>query len=312
MPAVSVIMPAYNVAPYVGAAIESVLAQTVTDLEILVVDDGSTDETAQVVGQYMARDARVRLLQQRNGGISSARNHALREIRGGIVALLDGDDMWAPRFLEEQTAILDGRPDVDIVTGNAWNLGGGRDGSPARPWPDGRPAPDVAQILADEESVFIMSVFRRRVCDRIGGFDEALPTNEDYDYWLRASLAGFTFARNDRPLGYYRRRSGSLSSSELRMLRGILCVYEKARPMLTGREVEILARQVERFETERLAAEVRSAISSRDMRAAARHLAELRRRRPGRSVEVAHFLARWTPGLLARAYHLRQVVRGTA
>jgi hypothetical protein len=132
-------------------------------------------------------------------------------------------------------AILAERPDVDVVTGNAWYLGSRLDGQLARPCPDPRPAPDLAHIIADETAIFIMTVFRRRVVDAIGGFDESFRTNEDYDYWLRAAAAGFRFARNDRPLGRYRRRDDSLSASEVRMLQGILHVYRKIRALVAGR-----------------------------------------------------------------------------
>src|SRR5829696_5216274 len=126
MPAVSVIMPAYNVAPYIGAALESALAQTFADLEVVVVDDGSTDETAAVVEPFAARDGRVRLLRKPNGGLSSARNHALRHARGDAFALLDSDDLWDPGFLAAQADVLRARPDVAIVTANARYLGGAR------------------------------------------------------------------------------------------------------------------------------------------------------------------------------------------
>ena len=96
MAAVSVIMPAYNVAPYVGAAIGSVLDQTFTDLELIVIDDGSTDATFEIAAACAARDPRVRLLRKPNGGISSARNHGLRAASGAFIAILDSDDLWSP------------------------------------------------------------------------------------------------------------------------------------------------------------------------------------------------------------------------
>lgn len=308
MPAVSVVMPAYNVAPYIGAAIDSVLAQTFGDFELLVVDDGSTDGSGAIAARYAARDARVRLVHQPNAGISAARNMALRHARGSIVAILDSDDLWDPAYLQEQVAILEARPEVDIVTGNAWFLGSRLDGRPARPWPDPRPAPTLAALLADETAVFIMSVFRRRVPETIGPFDESLRTNEDYDFWLRAAAAGFVFCRNDRPLGYYRRRDDSLSASELRMLPGILRVYRKLRPQILGRPVElaILDAQIARFETERVAAEARGAIENGDFAAASQHLAALHGRRGGAALRVASLMARWTPGMLSTLYHVHR------
>src|SRR5688572_12989833 len=154
-------MPAFNVAPYVGAAIRSALAQTFTDFELIVVDDGSKDETAGIVQTIAAEDGRVRLVQQANRGLAGARNTALRAARGEMFALLDSDDMWEPEFLAAQVAILEAHPDVDIVTGNGWYLDGPRHGQLARPYPDPRPDPVLASIIGDEWSVFIMSVFRR-------------------------------------------------------------------------------------------------------------------------------------------------------
>jgi glycosyltransferase involved in cell wall biosynthesis len=323
MPAVSVIMPAYNVAPYVGAAIESVLDQTFTDLELLFVDDGSTDATFEIAAACAARDPRVCLLRKPNGGISSARNHGLRAASSAVIAVLDSDDLWAPAYLETQMRILERRREIDIVTGNAWFLDGSPSRAqdppratprPARPVPDSRPAPDLTQILTDETAVFIMSIFRYRVYQTIGGFDESLRTNEDYDFWLRAAAAGFLFYRNDEPLGYYRQREDSLSASELRMVCGILRVYQKLRPQLIDRpaELTILDSQVARFESERLAGEARQAIETGDVAAAADALAALHQRRGGVVLGIARLMARWAPGLLSKAYGIRRARLGAA
>jgi glycosyltransferase involved in cell wall biosynthesis len=313
MPAVSVIMSAYNVAPYLPAAIASVLAQTFADLELLVVDDGATDDSPRIAEEYARRDARVRVLHRPNGGPSAARNTALREARGAVFAFLDSDDQWEPGFLASQLAVLGQRPDIDIVTGNAWFLGGPLDGLPARPWPDPRPEPDFATIVADDTAVFIMSAFRRRVYEATGGFDEALRTNEDYDFWLRAAIAGFRFARNDRPLGRYRRRTDSLSSDDVRMVRGILRVYAKIRGRLDGRPADaaLVDGQIAHFTTIQHEVEARHALEVRDFAAAAAHLAALHDRRGGARLAIARLLARWTPGLLSRAYGVRRTLRAT-
>jgi glycosyltransferase involved in cell wall biosynthesis len=307
-------MPAYNVEPYVGEAIQSVLRQSFVDLEVVVVDDGSTDGTARVVSVAAAGDPRVRLVRQPNRGLAGARNTAMRMARGDVFALLDSDDLWEREFLEEQLAVLDARPEVDIVTGNGWMLGGSRHGEFARPSPDLRPTPDLAAILGDERAVFIMSVFRRRVYEVVGCFDESMRTNEDYDFWLRAAISGCRFARNDRPLGHYRIRTDSLSASEMRMLRGILNVYTGIRPRIADRprELAILDAQIERFQTEWLAAEARLALESADFDAAREHLGRLHARRGGAALGVARLLARWAPRMLARAYILRRARTATA
>ena len=314
MPTVSVITPAYNVEPFIAETIESVQAQTLEDVELIVVDDGSTDRTYDIAAEYARRDPRVRLVRQPNRGISAARNHALRIARGHVFAILDSDDVWLPRYLERQLAILDAHPDVDIVTGNGWFRSGRLDGQLARPSPDPRPVPTLARILEDETAVFIMSVFRRRVYESIGGFDESLRTNEDYDFWIRAATAGHLFWRNDEPLGFYRRRNDSLSAGELRMIRGIIRVLQKNRPALLHRshEVAILDAQLGRFETDRIAAEAREAIEDRSFDRAADCLAQLHRRRGGAALGVARLMARWTPALLSRVYNMRRARLETA
>jgi len=308
VPAVSIIMPAYNVEPYVGEAIRSALAQTYTDFELIVVDDGSKDGTADVVRRRAREDPRIHLVQHANRGLAGARNSALRAARGAFIALLDSDDLWEPDFLAEQMAILEARPDVDIVTGNGWCLGGAQHGQLARPYPDSRPAPDLASIIGDEWSVFIMSVFRRRVYTTIGPFDEDMRSNEDYDFWLRAAVAGCTFYRNDRPLGHYRVRTDSLSASDVRMLRGILHVYTKLRPVIAARarEMSILDRQIKRFEAEWIAAEARLAIELDDFEAAREHLGALHARRGGAALGVARVLARWAPKTLTRMIRFKR------
>jgi glycosyltransferase involved in cell wall biosynthesis len=314
MATVSVIMPAYNVAGYIGEAMASVVAQTMTDWELLVVDDGSTDDTAARVRELAAREPRIRFFQKDNGGISSARNVALRESTGAFLAILDSDDVWEPNYLSEQLAIFAAHPGTDIVTGNGWFRGSSLDGQFARPYPDARPQPTLATILGDETSIFIMSVFRRRVYEAVGEFDENLRTNEDYDFWLRAAIAGFTFRRNDKPLCHYRRRDDSLSAVDARMLAGILRVFRKLRPQLADRpeELAIADRQIERFEREALAAEARMALKSGDTAAAATHLSALYARGGGPAIGVASFMARRMPRLLARAYQLRRACHGAA
>jgi glycosyltransferase involved in cell wall biosynthesis len=265
MPVVSVVMPAYNAERFLSTAVESVLRQTVRDLELLIVDDGSTDGTVALARRFAARDDRVRVLQQANAGPGPARNVGFRAARGRFFAFLDSDDEWDPAFLSEHLAVLRARPDVDVVVGNARYRGGPRNGRPCRPLRgDGVPI-SLAEILADETVLFIMCVFRREAAEAVGGFDAAFLTNEEYEMWIRAALAGFTFTRHTRPLGWYRcGLEGSLSSSETRMLKGILRVLARTRPALAEESPErvILDGQAERFERELAAAERRRRLLS--------------------------------------------------
>jgi glycosyltransferase involved in cell wall biosynthesis len=309
MRTVSVIMPAYNVARYLAESIDSALAQTYRDFEIVIVNDGSTDTTLAIAERYCRRHPdRIVLVSQANRGLAGARNTALGVARGEVFALLDSDDTWLPTFLAEQMRILDAEPGVAIVTGNAFNRGGPEDGLPVRPVDDRRPLPNLVEILRDETAVFIMSVFRREVFDTIGGFDERFRTNEDYDFWIRAALAGFRFARNPTPLGQYRRHASSLSASEVRMIAGILRVFRKTLPCCEPGSParQVAEQQIERFDAELLMAQARAALDEGDAAAAVIALDALRRRRSGLTLAlVAHALRR-VPRVAVWMYRARR------
>jgi GT2 family glycosyltransferase/SAM-dependent methyltransferase len=261
MKLVSVIMPAYNVAPFLEAAALSVIRQTYPAIELIIVDDGSKDDTYGIACRLQAQwPDRIRVIQHENRGLAEARNSAIREARGEYLALLDSDDVWDPDYLRSQVAILDREPSIDIVTGNARYLGGYRHGRLVRPHPDNRPQPNLRTILTDEEAVFIMSVFRRRVAETIDGFTPVFRTNEDFDFWLRAARAGFTFYRNSTPLGWYRVRGDSLSANQVRMLSGALRVLERFAPAVASdpEHAQALQWQARRFKTQLDVARVRA------------------------------------------------------
>jgi GT2 family glycosyltransferase len=230
-----------------------------------------------------------------------------------VFALLDSDDGWAPTFLERQMRVLEAHEDVAIVSGNAINRGGTEDGRPARAVPDARPAPDLLTILRDEMAVFIMSVFRREVVDRVGGFDEEFRTNEDYDFWIRAAFAGFKFLRNPEPLGFYRRHANSLSASDVRMLAGILRVYRKAllHCPAGSAAAEVIASQIDRFDTELLAARAREALDRGDMPRALVAVEQLWSRRGGIGLGLFVQSLRHAPGVARWAYRTRTRFRRT-
>src|SRR5690349_19472505 len=124
MPLVSIITPAYNAAGYLDETLRSIRAQTVSDWELLLVDDGSTDATLRIARTAAARDRRVRVIATPNQGQSLARNLAMREARGRLFALLDSDDLWLPHYLEAQIAVLEQHPDIAVVSANVRYRGG--------------------------------------------------------------------------------------------------------------------------------------------------------------------------------------------
>jgi glycosyltransferase involved in cell wall biosynthesis len=183
-PLVSVIIPTFNRAAMVTEAVASVLNQTYPDLEILVVDDGSTDGTAAALEAF---GGRIRVLRQdTRRGVSAARNVGLQAARGEWLALLDADDLWLPEKLARQMAYLADRPELLICqTEEIWVRRGVRVNKPL----SHRMAaghiflPSLERCLVSPSAV----VLHRGLLDRHGGFDEALPAAEDYDLWLRLS-----------------------------------------------------------------------------------------------------------------------------
>ena len=202
-PLVSVVMPTYNYARYVGDALGSLQAQTHARWECVVVDDGSTDDTAEVVAGFAARDARIKYVRQENRRQAAARNTGLRHCAGDYVQFLDADDLLESRKLERQAAYLEAHPEVDIVYGGARGFTSASQGGagvlvennllPAMPEVRGR-GPEVAPALVRRNIMFINSpLVRRRLVEEVGPFDERLAQAEDWDYWLRCALKGARF-----------------------------------------------------------------------------------------------------------------------
>ncbi len=312
-PVVSVVTPAFNTARYLADAVHSVLAQTFTDLELVLVDDGSTDDTLHVAQRLATEDARVRVVAIPNGGPAGARNAALEAARGDFIALLDSDDVIFPHYLASQLAVLAASPDAAIVTANAVNRGGGAnfDGKPYWPQTSGIQKLRLGDVISQEDGVCILSVFRRCVYASIGGFNPVFSGNEDYEFWVRAALAGFVIVRNYEPLGVYRRHEGSLSSSEPRMIQGVLNVLRHTESILGEQadERQVVRRQITRFTRELPRAELRASLQRRDAAAVSDALRTLATERRGWVLAACARLTSLWPQPLLWAYRLRRGVR---
>ncbi len=217
-PLVSVIMPAYNARPYIAEAIQSVLNQDYPNIELIVIDDGSVDGSAEFAESF---GPRVRVIRQANAGVAAARNRGLAEARGELIAFLDADDVWLPGKLSVQVAYLNQNPDTAVVYGIFTRWHAKPDGSFDPP-----PAPAVENpqnplVLAHSGWIYtelllgsivhvITAMIRRDVAERLGGFDESLPTGEDYDFWLRMSW-DFRADKLNRVLAYYRIHATSIT-----------------------------------------------------------------------------------------------------
>jgi glycosyltransferase involved in cell wall biosynthesis len=232
---VTVVISAYNEEELVGDAIRSVLAQTRGDFELVVVDDGSTDATAVVVGGFEA-DPRVRLISHSNRGLAASLNAGIAAGSAPYVALLDADDMWMPTFIERMTAALDADPSAGFAYTEAWWLDQQRGRFFRRSTSDYMGAPKVppsdpdAFLLAVMPAnwVFGLPMIRRSALEQVGGFNESLRACEDYELWIRLLASGFMALRVPGRLVIQRDRSGSMSKDETSMLTNLRQVYEIA------------------------------------------------------------------------------------
>ncbi len=233
---VSVIIPAYNAGAYLADTINSALAQTYAPLQVVVVNDGSTDDTAAVARGF---GDRIVYLDRENGGPAAARNTALGAAKGELIALLDADDRWQPDRIERCAEILARRPEIGMVTTDAYLI---EDDIPTtkRAYVDRRRYPfparedDQLDEIARRNFLFVGVVFRSELVDRCGGFDERIWGAEDYDLWARFLLEGTRAAFINEPLGWYRRRSGSVSASPQQWAEHLF-VLEKHLPELWRR-----------------------------------------------------------------------------
>jgi glycosyltransferase involved in cell wall biosynthesis len=194
-PQVSVIIPTYNRGRVIKEAIDSVLAQDYTEFELIVVDDGSTDHTSDVLDSY--RNV-IKVLSQKNKGVSAARNRGIAEASGKFIAFLDSDDLWLPQKLSTQVEFFNKTPDALICqTEEVWIRNGLRVNPKKR---HKKPSGMIFKLslelcLVSPSAVMI----KRSLFDRVGEFDETLPACEDYDLWLRIS-SRFPIYLVDTPL----------------------------------------------------------------------------------------------------------------
>jgi len=181
---ISIILPTYNRAHFLPRALDSVFAQTYGNWELVIIDDGSTDETSKLLDKYT--DPRIVRLQQENKGVSAARNYGISCCKGDMIALLDSDDEWLPRKLETQLKLMHEHGYEISQTNEIWIRNGKRVNQPAK-----YAKPEGWFFEASVKMCLISpacTMFTRKAWGTIGPFDESMPSCEDYDMWLRACL----------------------------------------------------------------------------------------------------------------------------
>jgi glycosyltransferase involved in cell wall biosynthesis len=226
-PKISIIIPAYNVTAYISDSIDSVIAQTCKNYEIIVVNDGSpdTDELERVLTPYFSR---IIYIKQENQGAPAARNAALKIARGEFVAFLDPDDIWLPEFLELQLSFLE-KNDLDVVWADAYLFGEiisvGRTFMQTCP-SEGKVT--FESLLEQKCNVIISGTLaKKKAIIDLGGFDNNIRFSGDFDLWLRMAYSGARFGYQRRILLKYRIRLGSLSGDSIHRVKKEINIYQK-------------------------------------------------------------------------------------
>jgi glycosyltransferase involved in cell wall biosynthesis len=225
MPKVSVIIPAYNAMAYLPDTLESVLQQTFRDFEILIINDGSTDNIQMWATQNIT-DLRVRVIAQSNQGLSAARNTGIANAEGEYIAFVDADDLWNSTKLEKQVQCLDERPTVGLSYN--WIAVIDAEGKPTGRVMGGNIEGHVLPEILQRNIIDCPSVLVRRQCfEEVGRFDRNLRSVEDWDMWIRIA-ARYSFAVTKEPLTYYRQHSGNMSKNWRVMEQAFHQVIDKA------------------------------------------------------------------------------------
>lgn len=273
-PAVSVVIPAYGHADLVEETLRSVFAQTFTDYETVVVNDGSPDRTAEVLRPY-AEAGRVRYVEQANGGQAAARNRGVREARGRYLALLDDDDLWPDDKLAWQVAALDADPALLAVGGTVEKFD--PDGRVVDAW--GGPSRTLTRAeLLSEGNAFTSPgqvLFRRRALEAVGGFDPAIWGADDYDLLLRLVARG-PVAVVDRPALRYRVHGANASRHTVRHFESVVRVLRKHLREGTDAERRAAYRWAYAFRGRRIIGLAKEGVRAGEYGRAAHTLAALR------------------------------------
>src|SRR5947209_2872680 len=228
MPKVSIIIPAYYQGRFLRAALESALGQSHRNVEVVVIDDGSTDDTAEIAAGFADR---IKYIRQENAGLPSARNRGIRESSGDYLCFMDSDDFYDPEKVQRQAELLDADPELgfvycDIITTDE----------------AGQPLPEQASVYSPSrqmsgnifQTLMLAGYFpphtvmiRRRVLEAVGEFDPELGGHADYELWLRAAAAGHTACFINQKLAYYRTYPTSMSKDGQHMAETRLETFRK-------------------------------------------------------------------------------------
>jgi glycosyltransferase involved in cell wall biosynthesis len=306
---VSIIIPAYNAAEFIGETLDSVFAQTFTGYEIIVINDGSPD-TEELERELDRYSARLRYIKQENQGAAAARNAGLRVAAGELVAFLDADDTWLPAFLEKQVELLE-RTGVDVVYADALLFGdsplAGRTFLELQP-PRGEVTPE--NLLSVKVTVLTSTVLARKqpVLD-VGLFDLKLRRGQDFELWLRLAKHGARFAYQQEVLARHRIVESGLSGGTMSQLQRTLDVLDaiKARGRLTTSEEAALQFNLNRTLAAMALETGKEKLRERDFEGALESFREAGRFRQGWKLMLVCLGLKIAPELLWRIYNRRAI-----
>ncbi|MFN0108596.1 MAG: glycosyltransferase family 2 protein [Blastocatellia bacterium] len=236
-PKVSVIIPTYNSAPFIVATIRSVLDQTYSNYEVVIVDDGSTDDTLQILNAFVASSCdlvdKIRFFSKSNGGPASARNMAIKNSTGKYMAFLDGDDLWTPDKLAEQVEFLERHPEIGMTFAEAVVFTEQNSQKEFREKIGYTGVTSFCYLLLGDHIPNSTVMMRRECVDKIGWLNESreLVAVEDYEYWLRLARA-FPIKGIAKPMAFYRVHANNLMGDGEDIERGLRL------PLLVLNEIE--------------------------------------------------------------------------
>lgn len=297
-PRVSVIIPAYNTARYIGETLESVLAQTFSDYEVIVVNDGSPDtpELEKVILKYQDH---IRYIRQQNRGLGGARNTGIRHARGEFLAFLDSDDVWLPDFLTEQLKFFAENPSLDLACAGCVYFG--QTELEGTSWQSLDPVEDPVtfeKILPTHGGAFASFVLlRRETALKVGFFDEAKNLLEDYHYWLMLLYRGGRMGYLRKVLGKRRIHSESLTYNQEVVVPQAINALRKLQGILdpAGREAALVQKQIAFAESQLSLKEGRRRLALGNHKGAKESFAEAYAIVPSRKVALALLGLRWFP-----------------
>ncbi len=287
-PLVSVVIPTYNLAAYTAEALESVRAQTLGDYEVVIVDDGSTDNTVEVIQPFL-KDSRFKLIEQPNQGTAAARNTAISNARGQWIAFLDCDDLWLPAKLEKQAEVIEANPRAALIFGNGIEFDETGDTGVFYRKPEVFPDGVGLERVLRRNCFWACSVMVRRqdVLDA-GMLRVDLPGVDDYDLWLKVLERGGDARGVWEPVARYRKRRDSQGLNKRLMFERLLRVYQDASERIPNPRLKSIARDcVARVSSDLLMTQARQSLGAGDIHGCGKCLRGAWRRYPKRMKPIA-------------------------